>query len=115
MEEIAGVRAHADETLLYGRQRVVRHAYGPERSIQTGIGALEVRRPKVGDRAGVTAERKIRFSSGLQPRWARRSKSLEALLPVHYLRGISTGHFQEALSALLGTDAPNLSQPSSRG
>ena len=92
-----------------GRQRVVRHGYGPERSIQTGIGALEVRRPKVRDRAGVLAERKIRFSSAILPRWARRSKSLDALLPVLYLRGVSTGDFQEALAAILGTDAPNLS------
>ena len=56
--------------------------YGPERSVQTGIGALEVRRPKGRDRAGVPAERKIRFSSAILPRWARRSKSLDALLPV---------------------------------
>jgi transposase-like protein len=43
------------------------------------------------------------------PKWARRTKSLDALLPVLYLRGISTGDFQEALAALLGRDAPNLS------
>ena len=91
------------------------HGYRPERSVQTGIGALEVRRPKslprtrcgVRDRAeDVPAERNIRFSSGILTRWARRSKSLDALLPVLYLRGISTGDLQEALSALLGTDAP---------
>jgi transposase-like protein len=109
-EADAFVARHAEETLPDGRQRVVRHGYGPERSIQTGIGALEVHRPKVRDRAeGVPAEQKIRFSSGILPRWARRSKSLDALLPVLYLRGISTGDFQEALSAILGTDAPNLS------
>jgi len=109
-EADAFVAQHSEETLPDGRQRVVRHGYGPERSIQTGIGALEVRRPKVRDRAeGVPAEKRIRFSSGILPRWARRSRSLDALLPVLYLRGISTGDFQEALSALLGTDAPNLS------
>jgi len=109
-EADAFVAQHAEETLPDGRQRVVRHGYGPERSVQTGIGALAVRRPKVRDRAeGVPAEKRIRFSSGILPRWARRSKSLDALLPVLYLRGISTGDFQEALSALLGTDAPNLS------
>ncbi len=43
------------------------------------------------------------------PKWARRTKSLDALLPVLYLRGVSTGDFQEALSALLGQEAPNLS------
>ena len=69
-----------------------------------------MRRPKVRDRGGEdSAENKIRFSSAILPRWARRSKSLDALLPVLYLRGISTGDFQEALSALLGSDAPNLS------
>jgi transposase-like protein len=57
----------------------------------------------------VPAEKRIRFSSNILPRWARRSKSLDALLPVLYLRGISTGDFQEALTTLLGTDAPNLS------
>ena len=61
------------------------------------------------DRGDVGAEEKIRFSSSILPKWARRSKSLDALLPVHYLRGVSTGDFQEALAALLGKDAPNLS------
>jgi len=109
-EADAFVAQHAEEVLPDGRQRVVRHGYGPERSIQTGIGALDVRRPKVRDRGGEdSTENKIRFSSAILPRWARRSKSLDALLPVLYLRGISTGDFQEALSALLGPDAPNLS------
>ena len=109
-EADAFVAQYAEETLPDGRQRVVRHGYGPERSIQTGIGALDVRRPKVRDRAAdVPADKKIRFTSAILPKWARRSKSLDALLPVLYLRGISTGDFQEALSALLGAEAPNLS------
>jgi len=109
-EADAFVAQYAEETLPDGRQRVVRHGYGPERSIQTGIGALDVRRPKVRDRAAdVPTEEKIRFSSAILPRWARRSKRLEALLPVLYLRGVSTGDFQEALAAILGQDAPNLS------
>ena len=99
-----------EERLPDGRQRVVRHGYGPERRIQTGIGALEVRRPKVRDRAtDAESSEKVRFTSHILPKWARRSRSLDALLPVLYLRGISTGDFQEALSALLGADAPNLS------
>jgi transposase-like protein len=57
----------------------------------------------------VGREAKIRFSSSILPKWARRTKSLDALLPVLYLRGVSTGDFQEALTALLGIDAPNLS------
>lgn len=68
-----------------------------------------MKRPKVRDRADVPGEEKIRFTSAILPKWARRSKSLDALLPVLYLRGISTGDFQEVLAALLGKDAPNLS------
>jgi transposase-like protein len=92
-----------------GRDRVVRHGHGPERAIQTGIGPVAVRRAKVRDRGKVGAAEKIRFTSSILPKWARRTKSLDALLPILYLRGISTGDFQEALSALLGKDAPNLS------
>jgi transposase-like protein len=109
-EADAFVAQFAEETLPDGRQRVVRHGYGPKRSIQTGIGALDVHRPKVRDRAtDVPDEKKIRFTSAILPKWARRSRSLDALLPVLYLRGISTGDFQEALAAILGKDAPNLS------
>ena len=97
-----------------GCQRMVRHGAGPERVIQTGTGPIEARRQKVRDRSvDVAAEVKVRFTSNILPKWARGSRSLDALLPwiwaVLYLRGISTGDFQEALSALLGTDAPNLS------
>lgn len=98
------------ELLADGRQRVVRHGSGPEREIQTGIGPIPVQRQKVRDRAtDVPPETKIRFTSHILPKWARRSKSLDVLLPVLYLRGVSTGDFQEALAALLGADAPNLS------
>lgn len=99
-----------EERLPDGRQRVVHHGQGPERTIQTGIGPIPVHRQKVRDRAtGVPPETKIRFSSAILPKWARRTQSLDALLPVLYLRGVSTGDFQEALAALLGKDAPNLS------
>ena len=108
-EADAFVAQHVEEVLPDGRQRLVRHGYGPERSIQTGIGALDVRRPKVRDRATGQEEDKVRFTSAILPKWARRSRSLDALLPVLYLRGISTGDFQEALAAILGKDAPNLS------
>ena len=58
-----------------GRRRVVRHGFGPERSIQTGIGAIDVRRPKVRDRAtDVPADEKARFTSNILPKWARRSR-----------------------------------------
>jgi len=95
--------------LADGRERLVRHGYGPERLVQTGIGPVPVQRVKLRDRgAGVEGER-IRFTSSLLPRWARRTPSLDALLPVLYLRGVSMGDFQEALGALLGKAAPNLS------
>jgi hypothetical protein len=111
------VRAEADAfvaqysalVLPDGRQRIVRHGHGPMRTIQTGVGPVEVQRAKVRDRADLAEAKKIRFTSLILPRWARRSKSLDALLPVLYLRGISTGDFQEVLAALLGKDAPNLS------
>jgi hypothetical protein len=57
----------------------------------------------------VPAERRIRFSSAILSRWARRSRSFDALLPVLCLCGISTADLREALSAILGTDAPTLS------
>jgi putative transposase len=92
-----------------GRERLVRHGLGPERQMQTGIGPVAVQRVKLRDRgAGPTSER-VRFTSSILPRWARRTPSLDALLPVLYLRGVSMGDFQEALGALLGKEAPNLS------
>ena len=104
------VAQFSEDRLAVGRQRVVRHGAGSERVIQTGIGTIEVRRQKVRDRAtGLPAEAKVRFTSNILPKWARRSRSLDALLPVPYLRGMSTGDFQQALAAILGTDAPNLS------
>ena len=98
-----------DLKLPDGRDRFVRHGHGPERAIQTGIGPVEVRRAKVRDRGADDDGERIRFTSAILPRSARRTKSLDALLPILYLRGVSTGDFQEALSALLGKEAPNLS------
>ena len=103
---LAGMR---DLQLPDGRDRLVRHGHGPERLIQTGIGPVAVSRVKIRDRGAVGATDRIRFSSSILPKWARRTRSLDALLPVLYLRGVSMGDFQEALTALLGKDAPNLS------
>src|SRR5712672_96955 len=108
-EADAFVALRKDLKLPDGRDRVVRHGHGPHRAIQTGVGPVEVRRAKVRDRGEVSAQEKIRFTSSILPKWARRTKSLDALLPVLYLRGVSTGDFQEALAALLGKAAPNLS------
>jgi putative transposase len=98
-----------DLKLADGRDRIVRHGHGPERSIQTGIGPVPVSRVKIRDRGANGEVDRVRFASSILPKWARRTRSLDALLPVLYLRGVSTGDFQEALSALVGKDAPNLS------
>jgi len=108
-EFAAFLAAHADLKLPDGRQRVVRHGHDPARAIQTGIGPVEVEKPKSRDRGAARSEERIRYLSSILPKWARRTKSLDVLLPALYLRGISTGDFQEVLTALLGKDSPNLS------
>jgi transposase-like protein len=95
---------YAKEVTEEGRQRVVRNGHLPKRELQTGVGAIEVRVPRVRDRAG-----EVRFTSSVLPPYLRRTKSIEALLPWLYLKGISTGGFEEALGALLGPQAPGLS------
>ena len=107
-EVAAFLDGHSEARTEEGRRRLVRHGHLPEREIMTGIGPVAVRAPRVRDRTGQGAER-IRFSSALLPPYARRSKSLEVLIPVLYLKGISTGDFAEALAALLGPDAGGLS------
>ena len=105
-EADAFVAAFAGARLDNGRRRVVPQGSGPERAIQTGVGPVAVRRPKVRDRDPSAAE-PARFASAILPCWARRTRSLDALLPVVYLRRVSTGDFGDALAALLGHDAPN--------
>lgn len=109
MEAEAFLAAREDLKLPDRRDRLVRHGHGPAREIQTGIGPVDVSRVKIRDRGAPSEIGRIRFTSAILPRWARRTKSLDALLPSLYLRGLSTGDFQEALAALLGKDAPNLS------
>jgi hypothetical protein len=65
--------------------------------IQTGIGPVAVSRVKIRDRGAASDGDRVRFSSSILPKWARRTRSLDALLPILYLRGISTGDFREAL------------------
>ncbi len=91
-----------------GRRQIVRNGYMPERTVQTGIGDVEVEAPRVADRRK-GAKNKIRFTSSILPPYLRRTKNVEELLPWLYLKGISTGEFGEALSALLGPNAPGLS------
>ncbi len=99
---------HADLKTAGGRQRVVRHGHLPEREIMTGIGAVAVRQPRVRDRE-LRDGAPVRFTPSILPPYARRSKSLDVLVPMLYLKGVSTGDFEEALAALLGKDARGLS------
>jgi transposase-like protein len=109
--EVASFLAkHADLRTEDGRARVVRHGHLPEREVMTGIGPVAVRQPRVRDRAAAADNPgRIRFSPSILPPYMRRSKSIETLLPILYLKGISTGDFSEALTALLGKDAAGLS------
>lgn len=109
--EVVGFLAkHASLKTEDGRQRVVRHGHLPEREVMTGIGPVAVRQPRVRDRAAAADDPgRIRFTPAILPPYLRRSKSIETLLPILYLKGISTGDFSEALAALLGKDAPGLS------
>jgi putative transposase len=92
-----------------GCQRVVRNGYHTEREIQTGLGQIPVRAPRIRDRKPDSPEERIRFSSAILPPYLRRTKSIETLLPWLYLKGISTGDFAEPLASLLGKEAPGLS------
>ena len=83
-EVAAFLDGHSEARTEEGRRRLVRHGHLPEREIMTGIGPVAVRAPRVRDRTGLGAGR-IRFSSALLPPYARRSKSLEVLIPVLYL------------------------------
>ena len=85
-----------------GRRRVVRHGHMPEREVQTGIGPVAVRRPRVRDRQPGGEGDRIRFTSAILPPYLRRTRSVEELLPWLYLKGISTGDFPEALRPCSG-------------
>jgi putative transposase len=92
-------------TDLLGKKAVVRNGYLPEREVLTALGPVAVRVPKVRDRSGSG----IKFNSAIVPPYVRKAKRVEAALPWLYLRGISTGDMQEALSVLLGEEAKGLS------
>src|SRR5258708_38107134 len=92
-----------------GHQRVVRHGHLPEREVMTGIGPVTVHQPRVRDREAAAGDPgRIRFSPSILPPYMRRSKSIETLLPILYLTGISTADFSEAAAPLLGKDASGL-------
>ncbi|MFQ5993434.1 MAG: IS256 family transposase [Nitrospiraceae bacterium] len=104
--EVEGFLAeYATDRDAQGHRQVVRNGHLPEREIQTGIGAVPVRMPRVRDRSGASR----RFTSKILPPYLRRTKSLAELIPWLYLKGVSTGAFSEALQALVGPEAPGLS------
>jgi len=105
----AFLEQYRDATDDKGRRRVVRNGYLPEREIQTGIGQVPVKVPRIRDRQGKSPNDGIQFTSAILPKYLRRTKSIETLLPWLYLKGISTGDFADALAALVGKDAPGLS------
>lgn len=110
--EIKGfLSQYADLKDDHGRMRVTRNGYLPKREIQTGIGPVPVKAPRIRDRQPEDESDRIRFSSLILPPYLRKTKSMEELIPWLYLKGISTGDFSEALAALAGKDAPGLSGP----
>ena len=92
-----------------GRRAVVRNGHLPEREVQTGIGSVPVKQPRVRTRPTADGTELPKFTSKILPPYLRRTRSIEDLIPWLYLKGISTNDYQEALAALLGPDAPGLS------
>jgi len=103
VDQFASVRDEA------GHRLVVRNGHSPKRKVQTGIGPVEVSRPRVNDKRVDEDGDRIKFSSSILPPYLRRTKSIDELIPWLYLKGISTGDFSEALASLVGADAPGLS------
>ena len=99
------LKKHETKKLSDGRQAVVRNGYLPARTLQTGIGDVDIQVPKIRDRT----QSGIKFNSSLLPPYLKRTKSIEELLPWLYLKGISTGDYSEALASLLGENAKGLS------
>lgn len=100
---------HAHQLDTDGKRLVVRNGYLPTREIQTGLGQVIVRQPRVNDKREDEEGNRMRFSSKILPPYLRRTKSIDELIPWLYLRGISTGDFSDALQAILGPQAKGLS------
>lgn len=101
------IASHAHLTDQAGHRQVVRNGRLPQRTITTGVGPIEVQQPRVLDRRA--ADEAEPFSSKILPPYLRKTKSLEELIPWLYLKGVSTGDFNEALAALVGPNCPGLS------
>ena len=103
------IAAHAHQRDVDGHRLVVRNGHASERELQTGLGAIPVKQPRVNDKRVDDDGNRLRFTSHILPPYLRKTKSIEELIPWLYLRGISTGDFSQALGALLGPEAPGLS------
>jgi putative transposase len=101
------IERHAEERNARGRQQVVRNGHLPERTILSGVGPVKVKQPRVHDRR--PKQHREKFTSQILPPYLRKTKNIEELIPWLYLKGISTGDFNEALAALVGPDAKGLS------
>jgi putative transposase len=102
----AYLAAHAAERDERGRRLVVRNGHAPARTITSGVGQVEVVRPRVDDRrVDATTGARMQFHSMLLPRWCRRSPKVAEVLPLLYLHGLSSGDFVPALEAFFGTAA----------
>ena len=99
---------HASKTDEQGRRFVVRNGQLPAREITTGAGVLEIQQPRVRDNDPNTTDR-VRFKPSIVPQYMRKSPTVEEMVPVLYLLGVSTGDFSEALTALVGDQAKGFS------
>lgn len=104
------LKQHNDVRTEEDRQAVVRNGYAPERTIMTGVGPVNIQRPRVDERTAVKQNPKYkRFQSGVLPRFLRRTPTMEGVVATLYLKGLSTNDFDEALTAIYGEDAGKLS------
>ena len=100
------LESHGEAKTPDGKSRFVRNGFLPEREIQTGIGEIPIKMPRVRDRA--FEKDGVRFGSSIVPKYLRRSGDMNELLPLLYLKGLSTNDFIEALTPLVGDNAKNL-------
>ena len=98
------IEHHRNQTNQSGHRLVIRNGHLPERDLTTGVGPVEIRQPRVRDK-----RKGKKFTSKILPPFLRRVPSVDALIPILYLKGVSTGDFGEALAAILGPNAAGLS------
>ncbi len=103
-EVIEFIENNKNMTNEEGHRSIVRNGYLPQRNIQTGIGDISIKQPRVRDKT-----KNSKFTSAILPKYMKKCPSLENLIPLLYLKGISTNSFQEALESILGKNAKGLS------